>query len=45
MNELFDNREESIINNQLTVVVSKNVKIGKRVRIMNSVLFIWNYYN
>ena len=42
MNELFYNNigEGSIINNQLTVVVPKNVKIGKRVTIMNGALLM-----
>ena len=42
MNELFYNNigEGSIVNNQLTVVVPKNVKIGKRVTIMNGALLM-----
>ena len=42
MNELFYNNigEGSIINNQLTVVVPKSVKVGKRVTIMNGALLM-----
>jgi len=42
MRELFYNQigENSIVNNQLTVVVPKNVKIGNGVTIMNGVLIM-----
>ncbi len=42
MKELFYNQigENSIVNNKLTVVRPKNVKIGKNVNIMNGVLMM-----
>ena len=42
MRELFYNQigENSIVNNQLTVIVPKNVKIGNGVTIMNGVLIM-----
>jgi len=42
MNELFYNQigEGSIVNNQLTVIVPKSVKIGKGVTIMNGALLM-----
>ena len=42
MNELFYNKlgENSIVNNQLTVVLPKNVTIGKGVTVMNGALMM-----
>ena len=42
MNELFYNKlgENSIVNNQLTVVLPKNVTIGKDVTVMNGALMM-----
>ena len=42
MRELFYNQigENSIVNNQLTVIVPKNIKIGNGVTIMNGVLIM-----